>query len=91
MSTFDLLIDELTRDIRRVQPNDALQYCANWFNDRLKEQRSLIRDKLASVSLPPELPIHIIQDQMSSNYPSFSSTTRPSIPGTSQHSAIRHS
>jgi hypothetical protein len=45
-STFDLLIADLTRDAKRAQPRDALQYCADWFNARLQEQRSRIRDIL---------------------------------------------
>ena len=40
MSTFEQLIAELTRDAQRVQPKDALQYCANWFQSRLEEQRT---------------------------------------------------
>ena len=44
MSTFEQLIAELTRDAQRVQPKDALQYCANWFQSRLEEQRTRTRD-----------------------------------------------
>ncbi|KAH7102970.1 camp-dependent protein kinase regulatory subunit, partial [Auriculariales sp. MPI-PUGE-AT-0066] len=80
MSTFDALVEDLSRDFRRVQPKDALQYCASWFQHRLEEQRTLIRDKLDRTSLPPEVPLHVLQDQTSSNYPSFSSTTRGSMP-----------
>ena len=39
MSTFDSLVADLTRDAYRVQPRNALQFCANWFNKRLEEQR----------------------------------------------------
>jgi len=84
MSTFDGLVEDLRRDFRRAQPKDALQYCSNWFQARLEEQRNLIRDKLDRTSLPPEVPLHVIQDQASSNYPSFSSTSRGSFP--SSHS-----
>ncbi|EJD00939.1 uncharacterized protein FOMMEDRAFT_158055 [Fomitiporia mediterranea MF3/22] len=38
MSTFDSLVADLTRDAYRVQPKDALQFCANWFQTRLEEQ-----------------------------------------------------
>jgi cAMP-dependent protein kinase regulator len=44
--TFDSLIAELTRDAQRVQPKDALQFCANWFQSRLEEQRTRVRDAL---------------------------------------------
>lgn len=43
-STFDTLIADLTKDATRAQPRDALQFCADWFNSRLHEQRARIRD-----------------------------------------------
>ncbi|KAK7049657.1 hypothetical protein VNI00_005688 [Paramarasmius palmivorus] len=46
MSTFDSLVADLTRDVHRVQPRDALQFCANWFQTRLEEQRTLTRDTM---------------------------------------------
>ncbi|KAI0772003.1 cyclic nucleotide-binding-like protein [Trametes elegans] len=46
-STFDSLLSDLTRDAQRVQPKDALQWCANWFQSRLQEQRARARDVLA--------------------------------------------
>ncbi|KAG7097116.1 hypothetical protein E1B28_004494 [Marasmius oreades] len=46
MSTFESLVSDLTRDVQRVQPKDALQFCANWFQSRLEEQRTLTRDTL---------------------------------------------
>ncbi|CDO76569.1 hypothetical protein BN946_scf184831.g5 [Trametes cinnabarina] len=56
-STFDSLIAELTRDAHRVQPRDALQWCANWFQTRLQEQRARTRDILArQPSLAASLP-----------------------------------
>ena len=59
MSTFDSLISELTRDAQRVQPKDALQFCAKWFQSRLEEQRTRTRDALArhpssTAGLPPD-------------------------------------
>ncbi|CCM04860.1 uncharacterized protein FIBRA_07053 [Fibroporia radiculosa] len=47
MSTFDSLVADLTRDVNRVQPKDALQFCANWFQSRLEEQRVRMRDVLS--------------------------------------------
>ncbi|KAH8113346.1 camp-dependent protein kinase regulatory subunit [Phellopilus nigrolimitatus] len=61
MSTFDALVADLTRDVHRVQPKDALQFCANWFQNRLEEQRARTRDVLsrrasaAARDLPAEL------------------------------------
>ncbi|KAF9263542.1 camp-binding domain-like protein [Marasmius fiardii PR-910] len=46
MSTFESLVSDLTRDAQRVQPKDALQFCTNWFQSRLEEQRTLTRDTL---------------------------------------------
>lgn len=55
-STFDTLVSELTRDAHRVQPKDALQFCANWFQSRLEEQRTRTRDVLSqrATDLPAE-------------------------------------
>ncbi|KAF8631233.1 hypothetical protein AX15_002562 [Amanita polypyramis BW_CC] len=50
MSTFDSLVGELARDVHRAQPKDILQYCANWFQSRLEEQRARMRDTLANNS-----------------------------------------
>ena len=61
MSTFDQLVADLTRDINRAQPKDALQFCATWFQTRLEEQRTRMRDALskrssiASRDVPSEL------------------------------------
>ncbi|KAH9850018.1 camp-dependent protein kinase regulatory subunit [Lenzites betulinus] len=46
-STFDALIADLSRDVQRVQPKDTLQWCANWFQTRLQEQRARSRDVLS--------------------------------------------
>ena len=46
-STFETLIAELTRDANRVQPQDALQWCSNWFQQRLEEQRTRSRNELS--------------------------------------------
>ena len=43
-STYEQLIEDLTRDVHRAQPRDPLQYCANWFQSRLEEQRVRLRD-----------------------------------------------
>ena len=57
-TTFDTLIAELTRDVQRVQPKDVLQFCANWFQSRLEEQRTRTRDALAHrPSLASNLPL----------------------------------
>ncbi|KAI0265163.1 camp-dependent protein kinase regulatory subunit [Gloeopeniophorella convolvens] len=59
MSTFDTLVADLTRDVQRVQPKDVLQFCANWFQSRLEEQRARTRDALAhrpslASNIPPD-------------------------------------
>ncbi|KAH8106081.1 protein kinase A regulatory subunit [Cristinia sonorae] len=75
MATFDSLIADLSRDVHRVQPQDALQFCANWFQARLEEQRSRTRRALAtsgtssSLDLPQD---HFLDTSLS---PTSSSTT----------------
>ena len=68
-STFESLIAELTRDANRVQPQDALQWCSNWFQQRLEEQRSRSRNELSRVlayrtSLPND---HFVDTPIQSN------------------------
>lgn len=58
MSTFDTLVRDLSRDAQRVQPKDALQFCANWFQSRLEEQRARMRDAILNqrtVDLPNDI------------------------------------
>lgn len=64
MSTFDALVEDLTRDVHRAQPNDALQFCANWCQTRLEEQRTRTRDSLAhrASSFSRDLPSDMYYD-----------------------------
>lgn len=63
MSTFDSLVADLTRDAHRVQPKDALQFCANWFQSRLEEQRVRARDVLSHrPAIASNLPIDHYRD-----------------------------
>ncbi|KAJ7179856.1 hypothetical protein C8R43DRAFT_970788 [Mycena crocata] len=64
MSTFQALVEDLTRDINRVQPKDALQFCANWFQSRLEEQRARTRDVLSQRphSFSRDLPTDLFVD-----------------------------
>ena len=66
-STFDSLIADLTRDVHRAQPKDTLQFCTNWFQRRLEEQRTRARDilgLLAQRGLPSihEVPAEFYSD-----------------------------
>lgn len=68
-STFETLIAELTRDANRVQPQDALQWCSNWFQQRLEEQRTRSRNELSRLlahrtSLPND---HFVDTPIQSN------------------------
>ncbi|KAF8974350.1 camp-dependent protein kinase regulatory subunit [Flammula alnicola] len=63
-STFDSLVSDLTRDVHRVQPKDALQFCANWFQSRLEEQRARTRDLLGSRSLSISAPSELYTDNV---------------------------
>jgi len=40
MASFEELIADLQKDAQRAEPSDPLQFCANWFHDRLQEQRA---------------------------------------------------
>ncbi|KDQ07009.1 hypothetical protein BOTBODRAFT_39147 [Botryobasidium botryosum FD-172 SS1] len=51
-STFEELLADLSRDVLRAQPRDALQFCANWFQARLQEQRARVRDALQPSDAP---------------------------------------
>lgn len=59
-STFEMLVARLTRDANCVQPRDVLQWCSNWFQQRLEEQRARSRGELARLpsyrtSIPNDL------------------------------------
>ncbi|CAK5277421.1 unnamed protein product [Mycena citricolor] len=101
MSTFEALVADLTRDINRVQPKDALQFCANWFQQRLEEQRARTRDVLSqrTHSFGRDLPSELFVDNPlgSSSGPTavspFSQATavaRSSL-HRSSHSSLRNS
>lgn len=84
-STFRQLIEALTRDVERVQPKDALQFCANWFQSRLEEQRTRTRDTLtrrSSMGLN-DLPTDHYLDSIGEGLPSvspFTTSHRHSFP-----------
>jgi cAMP-dependent protein kinase regulator len=62
-STFDQLVADLTRDAQRVQPKDALQFCASWFQTRLEEQRARLRDAIAANAFAArDLPLDVYRD-----------------------------
>lgn len=60
-STFERLVDDLARDVSRAQPKDVLQFCANWFNTRLEEQRARLRDSLSNPS-SSQIPSDLYED-----------------------------
>ncbi|KAH0587312.1 hypothetical protein H2248_006114 [Termitomyces sp. 'cryptogamus'] len=93
MSTFDGLVKDLTRDVHRVQPKDALQFCASWFQSRLEEQRARTRDALVNAkqrrSFAVDLPTSIYTDTpLNSSEPSSSSHL---FPPSSQRPSLRQS
>ncbi|KXN86385.1 cAMP-dependent protein kinase regulatory subunit [Leucoagaricus sp. SymC.cos] len=80
MSTFESLIADLTRDVQRAQPKDALQFCANWFQSRLEEQRARTRDLLSQRSNLANVPQELYTDALVAgrrSTPPFA--TRPSV------------
>jgi cAMP-dependent protein kinase regulator len=70
MSTFNQLVAELSNDARRVRPEDALQFCANWFRTRLENQRTRTRSVLARrFSAISELPVDHFLDTPLPSHP----------------------
>ena len=48
------LLNDLNRVMHRERPRDILQFCANWFNKRLEEQRiELIHHSSYDPRTPP--------------------------------------
>ncbi|KAF9534156.1 camp-dependent protein kinase regulatory subunit [Crepidotus variabilis] len=93
-STFDLLVSDLTRDYHRVQPKDSLQFCANWFQSRLGEQRARTRNLLASLPPSSSAPAELHSDSTSGQgYNAPSMTPGPPImaPFPRPRSSIRNS
>ncbi|KAG8942987.1 hypothetical protein FRC04_003273 [Tulasnella sp. 424] len=56
LTAFQELIQDLTRDAQRAQPKDALQFCANWFNSRLAEQRTRLIDLVLATTARNQQP-----------------------------------
>jgi len=72
-STFETLVAELTRDANHAQPQDALQWCSNWFQQRLEGQRARIRGELAQLpayrtSLPKDHSVDTVRADLKSNH-----------------------
>ncbi|KAG0664645.1 hypothetical protein C6P46_001241 [Rhodotorula mucilaginosa] len=42
-ASYSAILSDLNRDVLRAQPTDPLQFCANWFNTRLEEERTVAR------------------------------------------------
>lgn len=42
-ASYSAIFSDLNRDVLRAQPADPLQFCANWFNTRLEEERTVAR------------------------------------------------
>lgn len=52
------ILNDLNRDVLRARPNDTLQFCSDWFQARLSDQRkasSSARQGPASSSLAPDV------------------------------------
>lgn len=81
MSTFEQLIAELIHDVQRVQPKDALQYCSNWFQARLEEQRTRTRDALTNRGIGSDIPTDHIKDSLfpSTQHSLFGTNYTPTV------------
>jgi len=80
-STFETLVARLTRDASRAQPRDPLQWCSNWFQHRLEEQRTRSRGELARLpSYRTSLPNGLYVDApIQSNRQRFDSSTTETV------------
>ncbi|KAK4047951.1 hypothetical protein OIO90_005989 [Microbotryomycetes sp. JL221] len=47
-SAYTAILSDLNRDIARAQPNDPLQFCSNWFQQRLEAERATSRGAQAA-------------------------------------------
>lgn len=93
MSTFEALVNDLTRDAQRAQPKDALQFCANWFQSRLEEQRARTRDVLShrSPSVSRDIPSDLYLDTPILGAGRRSTSPYPPTSHSQQRSSFRNS
>ncbi|GAA6041142.1 hypothetical protein JCM8097_004136 [Rhodosporidiobolus ruineniae] len=49
-SSYSAILSELNREVLRAQPSDPLQFCANWFAQRLEQERQTARAASGSPS-----------------------------------------
>ncbi|KDN53150.1 camp-binding domain-like protein [Tilletiaria anomala UBC 951] len=77
-SEYAAILNELNREVLRTRPIDPLQFCANWFNRRLEEQRVAHRSAAgvgagADASVDPVAPAPTSVVLPLSNTPSLTS------------------
>ncbi|KAG8996999.1 hypothetical protein FRB90_012597, partial [Tulasnella sp. 427] len=86
LTAFQELIQDLTRDAQRAQPKDALQFCANWFNTRLAEQRTRLIDLVLATTARNQQPqphaSPLMNSSLSLGGPASRRTSSPSPFGT---------
>ncbi|BGP16650.1 hypothetical protein JCM10213_000434 [Rhodosporidiobolus nylandii] len=51
-SSYSAILSDLNREVLRAQPSDPLQFCANWFNQRLEQERVATRSASPSATAP---------------------------------------
>lgn len=67
---YAILLNDLNRDVLRNRPTDPLQFCANWFNAKLDEQRKSFRlAQQASSGLPPDVTMGSPRDDSAGGAP----------------------
>ncbi|GAA5820641.1 hypothetical protein JCM11251_003089 [Rhodosporidiobolus azoricus] len=49
-SSYSAILSDLNREVLRAQPSDPLQFCANWFAQRLEQERIAARSSSGSPS-----------------------------------------
>src|SRR5271156_588136 len=78
------LLNELNRSIHRERPRDIIQFCANWFNKRLEDQRidfiqhSSYDPRNSPSPFPPPLPPNPMCESVINHRLLFSTNKHPS-------------
>ncbi|GAA5967756.1 hypothetical protein JCM11641_005757 [Rhodosporidiobolus odoratus] len=70
-SSYSAILSDLNREVLRAQPSDPLQFCANWFSQRLEQER------VASRAASPSAASHVRQGSVPGDDSSMRDQTPP--------------
>lgn len=49
---YQSILNDLNRDVARQQPSDVLQFCADWFQDKLRDEVGYIHQQQRHPPIP---------------------------------------